>query len=237
MESELAQVLGKNTTVKNVKKLKNIMCGDFDFNGKNIMAYIIKKDLLENETEFTGKVVGLILFRDRQEERIILANKDSKITYYSEIKKYFDDFVELKDTKFRCINEKSAGAIIYKMIDREPRFLLVCSKKGFWGFPKGHIEAGEKEEDTAIREVKEEVGISIELKNGFKEKISYMVQEAPTHKEVVLFLSEISEKERTTIQEEELVECRFVKYEEARDLLSENARDALDKAKEYIEKK
>lgn len=42
------------------------------------------------------------------------------------------------------------------------QFLLVLGRKSDkWGFPKGHMEAGETEEETAIREVQEETGICI----------------------------------------------------------------------------
>ena len=37
-----------------------------------------------------------------------------------------------------------------------------------WGFPKGHIESGETEEEAAIREVFEETGIRVELIPGHR---------------------------------------------------------------------
>jgi len=37
------------------------------------------------------------------------------------------------------------------------------SNKSFWGFPKGHLEDGEKPSEAAVREVYEETGFLVEL--------------------------------------------------------------------------
>lgn len=57
-------------------------------------------------------------------------------------------------------NQKRCGIVLFDPI--KDKYLLVRgrdSKK--WGFPKGHMEAGELEEETAIREFLEETGLSI----------------------------------------------------------------------------
>ena len=54
--------------------------------------------------------------------------------------------------------EKSCGVILYRNWLKEIEFLLVKSKEdGHWGFSKGHMEKDETEEQTAIREVFEEI--------------------------------------------------------------------------------
>jgi len=59
------------------------------------------------------------------------------------------------------------------MSDNDYKFLLVLGKKSDkWGFPKGHMEYGEREEDTAIREFYEETGIKI-LLNDLENKIRF----------------------------------------------------------------
>ena len=67
--------------------------------------------------------------------------------------------------------EKSAGAVVFY---REPggkiEYLLLQHQAGHWSFSKGLIEKGEKPEEAAQREVKEETGIEdFELIAGFKE--------------------------------------------------------------------
>lgn len=50
---------------------------------------------------------------------------------------------------------------MYRMRSATPEFLLVTSRRRpkQWVYPKGHVEAGEKPEETAVREVEEEAGV------------------------------------------------------------------------------
>ena len=57
------------------------------------------------------------------------------------------------------IEEKSCGCIIF---DENKNVLLIKENIGDWGFPKGHVEHDETEEDTAKREVKEETNLDVE---------------------------------------------------------------------------
>ena len=80
--------------------------------------------------------------------------------------------------------EKSAGAVIFRREDSKIYYLLLHYTARHWDFPKGHIEKGEKEEDTIKREVKEETGIEdIKLIGGFKEWIKYFFRENYNSKE------------------------------------------------------
>jgi 8-oxo-dGTP pyrophosphatase MutT (NUDIX family) len=76
--------------------------------------------------------------------------------------------------------EFSCGAVIYKMKNNNPLFLLVNSKRSkIWGFPKGHIENGESEIETARREILEETGIKIiEFIENFRQKDVYIIDGA-----------------------------------------------------------
>jgi len=75
--------------------------------------------------------------------------------------------------------EKSAGAIIF-YIENPPagggeiKYLLLEHKPHSWDFAKGLIEKGEKLEDAALRECKEETGLEeLQLMPGFKETIKF----------------------------------------------------------------
>ena len=58
-----------------------------------------------------------------------------------------------------------AGAVAFKVEEGEPRFLIVSSSdRTHWVLPKGHIEPGESPETTALRELREEAGVTGELK-------------------------------------------------------------------------
>lgn len=65
--------------------------------------------------------------------------------------------------------EQSFGAVVFN----DDKVLLVVHSKGHIGFPKGHIEDGETGRDTAIREVKEETGIDIEIVDDFSCSVEY----------------------------------------------------------------
>ena len=86
--------------------------------------------------------------------------------------------------------EKSAGLILFRREDGETLFLLIKNAEhGHWDFPKGHIDPGEDEMSAALRETREECGITEpRLLPGFREVINYDVKSGP--KEAVYFLAE-----------------------------------------------
>jgi 8-oxo-dGTP pyrophosphatase MutT (NUDIX family) len=54
-----------------------------------------------------------------------------------------------------------AGGVVYRLRSGVVEFLLVTARRrpGEWVLPKGHVEAGERPEDAAVREVAEEAGV------------------------------------------------------------------------------
>lgn len=90
--------------------------------------------------------------------------------------------------------EKSCGAIVFTKANDDYEFLIITHKSGHRGFPKGHVEQGETEEQTARREVYEETGLKIELMAGFRAEEQYFVRNAVL-KTVVYFLAQAFTKE------------------------------------------
>jgi 8-oxo-dGTP pyrophosphatase MutT (NUDIX family) len=66
--------------------------------------------------------------------------------------------------RLRRVEETSAGGLVVDVIDTEARAALIgrLDRRGRlrWSLPKGHVEAGETNEDAAVREVAEETGIT-----------------------------------------------------------------------------
>lgn len=91
------------------------------------------------------------------------------------------------------ISEKSAGAVVFRKEGETRLYLLLQYTSSHWDFPKGNIEQGESEEQTAKREISEETGIvDIEFVPCFKEKIKYFYRREgqQVNKEVIYFLAE-----------------------------------------------
>jgi 8-oxo-dGTP pyrophosphatase MutT (NUDIX family) len=58
---------------------------------------------------------------------------------------------------------QSAGAVLYTLIDGVRHYVLVREKNGSYGLPKGHVEPGETLAQTALREIREETGLTAML--------------------------------------------------------------------------
>ena len=132
--------------------------------------------------------------------------------------------------------EKSCGVVIYRRIGGNLEFLSISNKNdGHWGFPKGHVEKDESEEETAIREVWEETELQVNLINGFRVSVEYLIK-PETMKEVVLFLAKV-ENQIVHIQLDELSDYKWASFQYAKQLLTyESSKDVLEKAWEFINK-
>ena len=68
---------------------------------------------------------------------------------------------------------RSAGVVLFRE-GKKREYLLLEHSYG-WDFPKGIMDKGEKSQETALRELKEETGISkAVILPGFKATVSYM---------------------------------------------------------------
>ena len=148
--------------------------------------------------------------------------------------------------------EKSAGAIIFRNPrsrtsslrdkNKETKYLLLYypsgskSKKDYWDFPKGHIERGEKEINTVLREVKEETGLeNIEIIKGFKEHIKYFFKfKRQIVFKIVTFYLAKTEKKDVKISSEH-IGYKWLSYKEALNQLNfDNAKKILKKANKFL---
>ena len=122
--------------------------------------------------------------------------------------------------------EKSCGCIIIN----EGKVLLVKHNKGHWDFPKGHVEEGETEEQTAIREVKEETNIDVEINAKYRYLNNYIIEDKQIEKDVILFIAKPITLE-IKAQEEEVSNVKWIDIKEALEIIThDNSKNILKQA-------
>src|SRR3989338_305092 len=142
--------------------------------------------------------------------------------------------------------EISAGIIVYRRTEEGIKFLLLYHRGRYWNFPKGHLEQEESSYLAALREVKEETGLSkndLIFHNFFKlyERYSFMESKPfgaaqgkqKIFKIVAYFLAE-TKKWDIRVSEEHSGYGWFLYRDGLRILVHKNSREHLRKAFEFI---
>ena len=131
--------------------------------------------------------------------------------------------------------EKSCGTVPYTKRNGEIFYLLIRSPGGRnCGFPKGHVEHGESEEETALRETLEETSLKPCIHTGFRHEISYVLSNG-VHKTVVYFAADFGDQMPTHSEGFEDFEYLILPFAEACAALTfENTREMLRKADKFI---
>ncbi len=133
-------------------------------------------------------------------------------------------------------HEKSCGAVIFRKHHGNTELLLIKhTNGGHWSFPKGHVEPGETEAETARREVREETGLEVQIDTSFREVVSYSPRK-DTIKNVVYFLAWVKSKEIHP-QPEEVSQVKWVEISLAPKWLNyDNDRQLVNRVKTIIKK-
>lgn len=142
--------------------------------------------------------MGVLVFDNNDE---YIANYLGEEYNYNEI----DD--NLSYTSFPIVKwvEKSCGCVVVN----DDRVLLIRQKDNSIGFPKGHMEIGETEIETAIRETREETGLDVNIISTKKYKIKYYVDEIIL-KEVTYFLAKpVNPNSKIIVQKSELIDVNW----------------------------
>ena len=136
------------------------------------------------------------------------------------------------------MEEKSAGIVLFRNISNKNEFLLLNYPQGHWDFIKGKVEQNETLHETAIRETKEETGISnIKFIDGFEESVEYdfRFKNEDIHKKVIFFLAKPSEKKISLSHEHN--DYLWLGYNDAlKKTTFKNAKNVLSKANEFLSK-
>ncbi|MBI5391689.1 NUDIX domain-containing protein [Candidatus Woesearchaeota archaeon] len=140
------------------------------------------------------------------------------------------------------MKEVSCGAVVFRREAQEIKILLLFRKAhdqyaALWDCPRGHIETGETEEQTARREVQEETGITnLKILPKFRESIDwfYMKYGKRTFKQAIYYCAET--KEEKIILSSEHQDYKWVSFEEALTLVKfPNTKQVLKKAQIFLQ--
>lgn len=129
---------------------------------------------------------------------------------------------------------KSAGAVVFHR-GAEIEYLLI--RAGYWEFPKGMVDADESEHDAALREVREETGLSVQLIGDVCRRLEYFFRlrenGALVKKTVAYFIGQAATREVQLSREHQA--AQWVCFERAMELLPyENTREILRWAHDLI---
>lgn len=184
-------------------------------------------------TEYKAKIIGIAHRKNDVEDKLI-ASPINKVFYQNEIAEAIHFQEQYYKTKIESLYEKSAGAVVYTVLDDKIKYLLIKSQNGDIGFPKGHIEQGENEEAATLREIYEETSIKAELTGDFKAEIEYTMPNGKS-KTVIYFTAVYANQTPKHNDGFEHNDYLLLEYDAAINSLTfENAKEILTKANEFI---
>ena len=190
--------------------IPGIIAGD----GEEQDAYIM--GINEPLAEFDGQVIAAICRKDDCEDKIVVAPVES-VYHQGQIAEavYFQE--QYFDTRVISCFEKSCGMLPYRMVNGQQEFLLVFETYSkCWSLPKGHIEAGETDVQTALRELYEETGLTANLDTSRCASIEYSISNF-ARKQVAFYLGEVTGVPK--VREGEIDKFKWVTAEELKDYL------------------
>lgn len=182
--------------------------------GEEQDAYIL--GVSEPLSSFDGQVVGAIRRKNDVEDKLIVAPEGMRFhqgqiaeaVHFQE--QYFDYTV---DSLFR----KSCGVLPYRIVNGKREYLIVFEQfSKCWSLPKGHMEMGETEVQTALRELWEEIGLTASLDTSRSAVIEYPISPL-AKKQVVFFPGEVSGTPKT--RDGEIEGFKWITAEQLKDHL------------------
>ena len=177
--------------------------------GEEQDAYIL--GVTEPVTAFDGRVIAAIRRRDDCEDKLVVA-PEGVVLHQGQIaaavhfqEQYFQYAID-------SLFQKSCGVLPYRITEGRREYLIVFEQfSQCWSLPKGHMEAGETEAETALRELWEETGLSAQLDTTRQAVIEYPISPI-ARKQVVFFPGLVTGSPRT--REGEIEAFRWVPAEE-----------------------
>jgi len=131
--------------------------------------------------------------------------------------------------------EISCGGVVFTRKNGKLLYVIIRSLEGYYGFPKGHMEGDETEEQTALREIFEETGLKVKIIPGFRTEEEHPLPKKPgVMKRVIYFAAEYDNQD-IVYQKEELKGAYLMTYEEAMNIFQfESNKRILSEVNDFI---
>ena len=192
--------------------------------GEEQDAYIL--GVSEPVTEFEGQVIAAIRRKDDVEDKLVVAPAGT-VLHQGQIAEAVLFQEQYFDSKIISCFEKSCGVLPYRITNGKREFLLVFeSYSKCWSLPKGHIEMGETDIQTALRELMEETGLTAKLDASRCASIEYPISSF-ARKEVKFYLGQVEGEPR--VRDGEIEMYKWVTAEELKDYLFPDTYAACEK--------
>lgn len=197
--------------------------------GEELDVYLLGVDV--PVSDYTGKIIGIVYRKNDVEDKLIMAPESVAFTQ-NEIKEQINFQEQYYETEIEALFQKSCGAVIFRKTSEGFEYLCLFQRRSqTYSVPKGHMEAFETEEQTAKREIKEEIGISVDFVTNFKKTIHYDIL-GGKHKTVVLFLAECTQQLK--IDSREIENHLWLTPEETKMTLPEWYRPVIEKLEQTM---
>lgn len=177
--------------------------------GEEQDAYIL--GITEPLAAFEGTVIGAVERRDDCEDKLIVV-PDGLHLHQAEIAEAVRFQEQYFDSDILALYQKSCGVLPYRDTDNGREYLIVYEQfSQCWSLPKGRMEVGETEQQTALRELWEETGLTAQLDAVDPAAVEYPIFSIG-RKQVLFFLGKVSGT--PTARPGEIERCKWIKAEE-----------------------
>lgn len=192
--------------------------------GEEQDAYILGVDT--PLTDFDGVVIGAVQRKNDVEDKLIVA-PEGMVFHQAQIAEAVHFQEQFFHSYILSLFRKSCGVLPYRIVNNHREYLLVFEEfSQCWSLPKGHMEAGETEPQTALRELWEETGLTAVLDTSATAVLEYPISPIGK-KQVIIFPGRVSGT--PTSRPGEIGGFKWVKTEELKDHLFPDTVKAISK--------
>lgn len=197
--------------------------------GEELDVYLLGVD--EPVKEYTGRIIGVV-YRDNDVEDKLVAAPEGMSFDQAQIAQYVQFQEQFFQTRIDALCQKSCGAVVYRRNNDMIEYLCLLQKRsGLYSIPKGHSEAFETEQQTAMRELCEEAGIEVTLDPDFRTEIRYRLSDKK-EKTVAIFLAAYNGEIKTG--ENEITGFRWLPLEKTKEVLPQWYAPVMDRTEMYL---